>query len=115
MIAKFTYSSIKLSVLFFYRRIFYHHQVFRLLNNILIVTITLWGLVFVFIDAFNCGTDNSHDHPCVDTNWSALWFGITDVLGDVLVLALPYPCIRALQMSRSEKVGVGGILMLGTL
>lgn len=115
VIEKFTYSCIKLGVLFFYRRIFYHHKTFRIVNNILIVIITLWGLVFIFMEAFTCGADSHHGHPCAPQEWLVLWFAITDVLGDIAVLTLPYPCIRALQMSRREKFGLSAIFMLGTL
>lgn len=115
IIEKFTYSCIKLSVLFFYRRIFYQRRTFRILNNLLILLITIWGLMFMFMEAFTCGADSNHGHPCAPQEWLVLWFAITDVLGDVAVLALPYPCIRALQMSQREKVGLGGIFMLGML
>ena len=112
IIEKFTYTCIKLSVLFFYRRIFYHHKTFRILNNILIVAITLWGLVFLFAEAFECGSDSFHGHPCAPIIWLALWFGITD---DIAVLTLPYPCIRVLHMSRRDKIGLSAVFLLGTL
>ena len=115
VVEKFSYSCIKLSVLFFYRRIFYHRHTFRILNNILIVAVILWGLTFMFVEAFTCGSDSHHGHPCAPQEWLALWFAITDVVGDVAVLVLPYPCIRALQMSRREKIGLSAIFMMGTL
>ena len=115
IIEKFTYTCIKLSVLFFYRRIFYQREAFRVLNNILIGVITLWGLLFVFLEAFTCGADSNHGHPCAPNEWLSLWFAITDVLGDIAVLTMPYPCIRALQMNRREKVGLSAIFMLGML
>lgn len=69
----------------------------------------------MFMEAFTCGADSNHGHPCAPQEWLVLWFAITDVLGDMAVLTLPYPCIRALQMSRREKVGLSAIFMLGTL
>ena len=115
IIEKFTYTCIKLSVLFFYRRIFYQRQTFRVLNNILIGVITLWGLLFVFLEAFTCGADSNHGHPCAANEWLSLWFAITDVIGDIAVLAMPYPCIRALHMSPRDKIGLSAIFMLGML
>ena len=84
-------------------------------NNVLIVAIGLWGLVFMFMEAFTCGADSHHGYPCAPQEWLALWFAITDVLGDIAVLSLPYPCIKALQMSRRDKVGLSVIFILGTL
>ena len=88
---------------------------FRIFNNLLIVLITLWGLLFMFLDAFECGADSNHGHPCAPQEWLSLRFAITDVLGDMAVLALPYPCIRALQMSYRNKIGLTAIFLLGTL
>ena len=69
----------------------------------------------MFTEAFECGSDSFHGHPCAPIISLALWFAITDVLGDIAILALPYPCIRALQMSRRDKIGLSAIFMLGTL
>lgn len=44
-----------------------------------------------------------------------LWFAITDVIGDIAVLALPFPRIRRMKVSKREKWGISGILLLGTL
>lgn len=115
VIEKFTYSCIKLSVLFFYRRIFFIRKSFLIANNILIILIIIWGVIFLFTEAFSCGSDSSHGHPCAQQEWLALWFAITDVLGDIAVLTLPYPCIRKLQKSRRDKVGLIAIFSLGTL
>ena len=112
---KFTYSCIKLSVLFFYRRIFSLSTSFRIANNGLIVLITLWGLVFMAMDAAACNPTAYKGRSGDTLEWLLLWFGITDVLGDIAVLALPYPCIRKLQKSRREKVGIIAIFLLGAL
>lgn len=40
---------------------------------------------------------------------------ITDVLSDMAILALPYPCIRKLQMSGYFKVELTFVFLLGTL
>ena len=114
LLEKFTYSFIKLSVLFFYRRIFIQRS-FRIANSVLIVLITLWGLVF-FLDEAIIEYDSAHvDHAPRSGTWSLFWFAITDVLGDIAILTLPYPCIRQLQMSRRAKVGLTVVFLLGTL
>ena len=53
--------------------------------------------------------------PWGSQEWQLLWFAITDVLTDTAVLALPYPCIRQLQMSRRLKVELSFVFLLGTL
>ena len=115
MIEKVTYAFIKLSVLFFYRRIFGLQEKFRLANDVLIVLTIIWGLVFLFTGALLCGSESSHGHPCAPSEWGVLWFGITDVLGDAAILALPYPCIKKLQMRKRDKWGLAAVFMMGTL
>ncbi|KAI4162186.1 MAG: hypothetical protein LQ342_004206 [Letrouitia transgressa] len=110
IIEKVTYTTIKLSVLLFYRRIFLHQKKFRIANDILIILVTLWGFVFLLTFAFLAGDVNSPGE-----NWGSLWFCITEVVSDVAILALPYPCIRELQMSKRDKMGVIAIFLLGTL
>ena len=115
MLEKFTFTFLKLSVLFLYRRIFISNDSFRIANNVLIVLTALWGLTFFLAEAV-IYLDSSHvAHPGESQRWSLLWFSITDVLGDIAILAMPYPCIRKLQMSRKLKIGVSIVFLLGTL
>ena len=115
VVEKVTYSATKLSVLFFYRRIFGVQRSFRIVNNILIVIVILWGLVFLFTNAFLCGPESKIQHPCASIEWLALWYGITDVLLDLAILVLPYPSIRRLQIRGREKWGLAAVFMLGYL
>ena len=115
IIEKFTYACIKLSVLIFYRRNLSRHRSFRIANSILIVLITLWGLIFLLMQV---ALESNTLHIVRASNsqeWLLLWFAITDVLGDVAILVLPYPCIRKLQISKRAKVGLTVIFLLGTL
>jgi hypothetical protein len=121
VLEKPAYGFIKLSVLLFYRRIFVT-PTFRLINNIIIVLISLWALAFFFAKILVCGTNpqDQWDKNCLtwhsaDLSLMLLWFAITDVVGDIAVLAMPYPCIMKLQMSRRTKLSVSGVFLLGTL
>lgn len=121
IIEKPAYGFIKLSVLLFYRRIFVT-STFRLINNIIIVLISLWALSFFVAEILLCGThpkDQWDKNPltwhCADHSLMLLWFAITDVIGDIAVLAMPYPCIMKLQMSRRTKLSVSGVFLLGAL
>ncbi|KAI4181412.1 MAG: hypothetical protein L6R41_006641 [Letrouitia leprolyta] len=95
---------IKLSVLFFYRRIFATAS-FILRTNIFIILIVAWTVAFFLAQIFVCTGE-----PKI-----LLAFAITDVIGDLAVLTLPYFEIAKLQMIWQKKVGVAAIFMLGLL
>ena len=116
------YALMKLSVLFFYRRIFYVQERFRWWNNIVIGLILAWATSFFFAEVFECGANPEAQWDpaakpahCVNQTWMNFFFAVTDVIGDILVVTMPYPCIRKLQMSKREKLGVAMIFLLGTL
>ena len=131
VIEKLTYTSIKLSVLFLYRRIFKSNRTFRILNGGLIVFVCIWGLVFLFLESFVCMAYSppfDPDQPwlsklhnsqsglsCPAQEWVLLWFAITEVLSDVAILSLPYPHIKRLQKSKSTKIGLCVIFGLGAV
>lgn len=112
----------KLSVLFFYRRIFLVQQRFRLFNNIMIILITAWTISFFVADILVCGahpkvqwTNTPKSKACDGETWVNLFFSITDVIGDILVVSMPFPCIQTLQMRARDKAGLASIFFLGTL
>ncbi|KAI9652834.1 MAG: hypothetical protein M1831_006359 [Alyxoria varia] len=121
VIEKPLFGLIKLSVLLFYRRFFFIRQSFMVWNNIMIALITLWAVGFMLVQIFACGhhlevfwTAGASHETCIDLTWSHLWFGITDVIGDIAVVVMPYPCIRKMRLQRREKLGVTTIFLLGT-
>lgn len=113
----------KLSALFFFRRIFYYERAFTIANTIMIVVIILWSLAFLLAEIFVCGRyeetlwrHDGHAGSCVNQTWLNLWFAITDVVTDVAVMSLPYPVIAALgKLSRRERAGVMAVFMLGAM
>ena len=115
MIEKVTYTAIKLSVLFLYRRIFGVDTRFRSITSVFIILIVLWGTLFLFLESFLCISAGPKSTGCAKQEWALLWFAITEVLGDIAILSLPYPQIRKLQMSGREKIGVAATFALGTL
>ena len=88
---------------------------FRVVNNILVILVALWGLVFLLLQVILESNKYYNVKPWGSQEWSLLWFGITDVLSDVAILTLPYPCIRKLQMNGRSKVELTFIFLLGTL
>lgn len=123
LIEKPMYCFIKLSVLFFFRRFFHVHKRFRVFSLFMIVVIVLWGLAFFLAEAFQCGvsipsplwTPGASRSDCVNANDLNLVFAVTDAVTDVIVLAMPYPYLRKLQMGKRERAGLIAIFALGTL
>lgn len=68
LVQEFSFGLAKLSVLFFYRRIF-PSQVFRAINTTLMVIVSVWTISFFFAYTFRCGT-----------NFWALWAPLKDLL-----------------------------------
>ncbi|KAI6782409.1 uncharacterized protein J7T54_001266 [Emericellopsis cladophorae] len=122
LIEKPAFGCIKLSLLFFYKRIFDTWNSFRKANTILIGVVIAWTIAFIVGDLAICGTklhyvyllDQSlaRDH-CGDKGFLLLMFAITSVLTDMLVLGLPFFYIRRLQMPPQKKLATCLVFFLG--
>lgn len=122
VIEKAAFGAIKLSFLFFYRRIFGVWESFRHINNTLIGLIAAWTLAFILADIFLCGV-----HPeliwvddqtvalgrCGNRGALLLVFSVTSVATDILVLGLPFLYIGRLQMSRQKMWASAVVFLLG--
>lgn len=112
--------SIKLSILFLYRRIF-RGRVFDVLNWILIALVVLWILSFFLVQVFDCRTrfymnwgPFSELQICLSVFHQLLAFCISDVIIDIFILVLPVPLIWMFHMSFDRKLAITSILLLGT-
>ncbi|KAF2230960.1 hypothetical protein EV356DRAFT_316742 [Viridothelium virens] len=123
IIEKVAYGLVKLSILFFYRRIF-RVESFRRINSIIIAIVGLWAIVFFFVTIFECGVHPAvqwtaskevQDATCVNTARLLLCFAITDIITDFFVLVLPIRQVWRLQMSLKNKYAVSFIFALGGL
>ncbi|CAI6334331.1 unnamed protein product [Periconia digitata] len=124
VIEKPAFGAIKLSLLFFYARIFGHWPSFRRINRWLMAIIVLWALSFMLADILLCGT-----HPeyhwildqvpnkarCGDKGLLLILFGLTSVITDAFVVGLPLFYIRRLRLRRSKRVAACGVFLLGGL
>lgn len=116
------YGAVKLSVLFFFRRIFTIKK-FRVVNNYLIALIVAWTLAFFFADLFSCGVhpeanwdpQAKEKYHCINLFAMLLTFAVTDVVTDIAILWMPYPQIKNLHMSTRDRWGLAGIFLMGTL
>ncbi|KAF2120407.1 hypothetical protein BDV96DRAFT_595941 [Lophiotrema nucula] len=119
---------IKLSVLFFYRRIFVVDKALSSARNLLfctmIILIAMWSVVYTFTFTFMCGTrfdvlvGESEDDPaiyCVDTLKVGYSYAISDFISDAIIILIPIPFILKLHLPPLRKAGVIGVFMLGVL
>ncbi|KAF2232282.1 hypothetical protein EV356DRAFT_517582 [Viridothelium virens] len=111
---------IKLSILFFYRRIFMG-RVFNICTWVMIVLSVVWLIYTFFSWIFYCGTYLKEDF---EGGWAIcpLWgFDIQmgvfclDSLIDLVLIILPVPFIWKLQLSLSRKLVVIFIFLIGGL
>lgn len=112
---------IKLSILFFYRRIFLGH-LFGFFSWSLIILVILWTLGFLLTLIFDCKTHFDTNwgplsdlERCLDTFTQFLAYSISDVITDVFILVLPLPLVWRMHMPIERKVAVSCIFLLGTL
>ncbi|KAI0382175.1 hypothetical protein F5Y04DRAFT_279959 [Hypomontagnella monticulosa] len=120
------YGFIKLSLIFFYRRIFIMSKSdrFNLVTIICACFIVAWTLAYIFAIAFDC-----------DTNWEGHWGSVADILAychggnevqkivkslfitdlitDVIIIALPMPRVWSLHLTLARKIAITGIFLLG--
>ena len=116
-----TFGVIKTSVLLFYRRLFAIDATFRRCTLALCIIVFLWTLSFFFAFTFQCGSHISYywtsvaliEKYCVDTTALELGFAISDVITDIMILAVPQPILWRLKVSKVQRVALCGIFGLG--
>jgi len=109
----------KLSLLFFYHRIF-PVRTFTVISIITGIVMIGWCIALIFAVAFSCSPigyfwDKSiKGGHCINEN--NLSYGITaaNIVTDITVLVLPIPWLIHLQMKTSRKLAIGGIFILGS-
>lgn len=122
VIEKPAFGFVKLSILFFYRRLFGVWAGFRRINDALVYLVIVWTVTFTLADVFLCGA-----HP--ELNWGfdqtvarrqcghkgvlLLAFAVTSVATDLVLLILPLFYIGHLQMNFRKKLSSGVVFFLG--
>ena len=116
-----TITSVKISLLLLYRRIFTTAS-FKPWYSAFGVACVMWLLAQLFAGIFQCRpfdaafeADILFTDRCI--NLEAYYRGVTaSNLGlDIIALCLPLPMIWRLQLSRRQKLGLTGIFLLGSL
>ncbi|KAM0794379.1 hypothetical protein BDR22DRAFT_895231 [Usnea florida] len=117
----FNITAVKMSILWFYCHIF-TVPAFLKRTYALGTLCVLWAIVAVFLLIFQCTPVSAAWNLELETTPgaatclpSSLDFGleISNVILDVLILALPVHMIRNLQMKFSKKIGIIGVFLLG--
>ena len=94
---------VKLSVLYFYRRIFPANvtsKSFNIATLFMIGIIVLWTLAFFFASLFDCGTHVSAQWTNLESQIkyctsldAEVAFAVSDMICDLLILVLPLPVV----------------------
>lgn len=119
----FQMTLLKLTLLFFFLRIFPKTIIRNLLKGTIIFTI-LWGLAFVLVAIFQCqpishywtNWDNEHNNGrCINVNALAWSHAIISIVLDIWMLVLPLYEVFRLQLSPRKKISVAVMFLVGTL
>lgn len=113
---------LKLSLLFFYLRIFPGTTVRGLLWATVIFNVC-FGIIFVFIAIFQCqpinyywnSWDGEHHGACLNVNGLGWSNAAISILLDAWMLGLPLSQLVSLQLHWKKKIGVVLMFVVGTL
>ncbi|KAF4628473.1 hypothetical protein G7Y89_g9676 [Cudoniella acicularis] len=108
----------KLSVLFFYLRIFPGSR-FRLITKIAIVAVSCTLISFVFAVAFQCIPvravwDLSVNGKCIGLNGMVFAGGAIAIFEDIVIILLPIPQLKSLQLSLRKRIALILMFALGS-
>ncbi|KAI1169769.1 hypothetical protein F4777DRAFT_571930 [Nemania sp. FL0916] len=121
-----TFGFTKLSIVYFYRRIFCSHYTSDFLSKAtwgVIYFLYIWIVAFSLGFIFDCGVQfwsnwgpliNDFSY-CYSTFGLTAAFTISDVFSDIVVILLPIRTIWKLQMSVTQKILITCIFIVGTL
>lgn len=111
----------KQSVLSLYYRIF-RSRTFSRLTLVLMVVNAAWGIAFFLatllacmpIDAYWDATARAAGH-CYSPVPVYYGIAVSDVVMNIIILVAPQPIIWKLQMPKTQRFAVSGIVVIGTL
>lgn len=114
-------ATIKISALYFYRRLFCIKGMVKPFDRVTmgsIIIVTLWWVVFQFLTFFQCGTHFAAQWNGTRIKYCTIQFPfflglvISDFLLDLWILVLPIPNILRLHVSRSKQFSIIGVFLL---
>lgn len=112
---------LKLTLLFFYVRIFPGPQAQKLLWGTIIFTFA-WGVAYIIVAIFQCQPinyfwlqwDGLHQGKCLDINAITASNASISIVLDLWILGIPLWQLWGLKMNWKKKVGVGMMFCVGT-
>ncbi|RGP58741.1 hypothetical protein FLONG3_11405, partial [Fusarium longipes] len=115
-------TTMKLSLLFFYLRIFPSKGVRKALWAT-VIFITANGIAFALVATFQCRPinhfwtkwDGTKEGWCASVNGVAWSNGAINIASDFVILGVPLSQLRKLNLDWKKKVGVGMMFSVGTL
>jgi len=112
-------ASTKISILFFYLRVFPHEPMrFAFWGTMGLTTISTVTISLLTI--FQCHpvsyfwNRDIHSGRCVDLNALAYANAAMSIIEDVLIVVLPIPIVAKLKMSLNKKLGIGLMFAIGS-
>ena len=117
-----TLGFIKISAMFFYRRIFVtgHNMILNVTSWVFIGIVTIWAFSFFWSTVFICDTrfyylwtNLDNQAKCHDPIAEQRALAISDLITDAGILLFPLPSIWQLQMNIRQKAAVTGIFVIG--
>lgn len=117
LIYTFAISTVKMSVLFFYLRVFVGDR-FRLVTKIITGFVGVYTcanilLLFLICRPFAANYDTTIDGDCGDQPTAFISIGAYNIISDVVILCLPIPMVWRLHAKKEMKVGLTIIFLVG--
>ncbi|CAG8977585.1 hypothetical protein HYALB_00008361 [Hymenoscyphus albidus] len=107
----------KSSILVFYMSIFRGKE-FVIAVRVMLGIVIVWTVSFFFANLFTCYpitpfVEPFYGHKCLDA--ISMWYAmsISDLIVDILILAMPIPMVLHLKLRPKQKIGVLAMFLLG--
>jgi hypothetical protein len=114
-------TSIKISILLMYRRIFSIDPSFRMRSLLLLGVVSAFWLAVTIATLLNCRPLKyswiglSWEQYCFNYNIFWMITGVMEVVIDISILALPVRMVLQLQLSRKRRFSIMFVFLLGGL
>lgn len=113
----------RISILFFYRRIFSPLEIYLKMALAVAGFLTISYPIVIWVTMSTACKPVSHfwtqfsgtEGKCIDVNKFFLALGIINMINDIIILVIPFPRIIQLQMSTRKKIAICAIMAVGIL
>lgn len=120
LIYSFCISTVKISVLFFYLRVFVNMRL-RLATKIVMGFVAIWTMTNILLLLLICRPFKANYTPALSATYCGnqvqafISIGAFNIISDVLICTLPIPTIWSLKAKRNMKITLTGLFMIGLL